>query len=144
MAKEKRTGQGAKISIDFTGADSTYDVLECTSDLTPPGSNNAAVAAACLEDDEITHVPGQGEATTLVFNQFWHPTNTTDAKVDAARASRTTINVKIEYPFSTKVDEKWNGFVEDITPDNLGGNIILSRQITIRRTTPITYADQTP
>ena len=145
MAKDKVTGVGTVVEIDFTGAGTAFDAIECVQNLTPPPKTREPVESSCLEEAEVSYSPGQAEKTDFVFLAVWQPGDTIEDKFDTAFDNADIVNVRITYPHTTaQQEETFDGWLAELAPQNINRSDVIARQVTIRRTTAITRAAPTP
>ena len=142
MAKDKTTGAGAEVEIDFDplGTPGTYVKVGCIITSTPPPKTLDPVEIACLEAVETESVPGGLKATDFAFEEVFDTTDSTDTAIDTAMDGRATVGFKILLPVAeggTPQQETFNGFFTSLAPSVLERDTVYSRTCTARRTTPI-------
>lgn len=139
MSKEKRVGRGTVVSVDHDG-DNNFDVVGCIRNATPPPRSKEPIDSTCLSDDVEDFELGVEAGGDFVFTQAWQAGLAVDEVVDTLFGAETEVDWRISYPYSTPVTDTFPGKVIAIAPQVLETKTLITRQVTVRRTGPITRA----
>ncbi|GAA4442932.1 phage tail tube protein [Bremerella cremea] len=136
---EKRIGKGAKVEVDHDG-NLTYTKIGLMKDITPPGRSRAGADDTELDADLMTEFPGIEEVSEFTFTQFWHAGDSNHEMIDDLfdEGEDGIVSWRITYPYSTPVTDTFSGWVKNITPAQIVKEDIMSRQVTVSRTSAIT------
>jgi hypothetical protein len=110
----------------------------CLQSIQPPSRTYQRVDQTCLDDTLVTSLQGIEDSDDISFSQIWHPTDSNHELVETAFAAKATVAVDVVYPFATPVTDSFSALVTDIAPQTLEVNGIISRQVTLHRTTAVT------
>jgi hypothetical protein len=135
----KQVALGTVISVDTAGGTS-YTTITLAMDATPPSRKWVAIDQTALSDTLATNAPGIEDHSQYMFTQYWHPTDTMHATLDTAAAAKTTCAWKITYPFGTPILDTFSGWISALEPATLQKDGMITRKVTVERTTAITRA----
>lgn len=136
----KQIGLGTLVKVDEDDSGTTFTTCTILMDATPPARTRTRVDQTALDDTLATYAPGIEEHSEFKFKQFWHPTDTQHASIDTLFGAKTIVIWTITYPFGTPIVDTFEGWVSDLTPATITKDEVISREVTIQRTTAITRA----
>ena len=138
MAKTKTKGLGTilKIDADGTGA---FTVIDCVMNINPMAREREEIDGTCLEDTLEAMAAGIEKATEFTFKEIWSVTDHASDLVTTAFAAGTPYFWEILFPTTSPIAQKFSGFVSKISPETVEKGAYVTRMVTVRRTTAITY-----
>lgn len=135
----KQIGLGTVNAVDAAGG-SSFTTVSLIIDATPPARRRVLVDRTALTDTLATNALGGEEHSEYVFTQYWHPEDDNHEIIDDLFDSSDIASWKITYPFGTPINDSFKGWVSDLEPETVSRDGIITRRVTIQRTTAITRA----
>lgn len=133
---DKQLGLGALVKIDPVPT-SSFTTQGLTVSIDPPKRSREKVDGTALADTLSTYELGIEEHSTFEFMQFWHPGDTNHQVVDTLFDNNTEADFQIIYPFENLVTDEFSGKVSGIAPETVAKNGVISRKVTVERTSAI-------
>lgn len=134
----KQVGLGTLVKVDENDDGNSHTTMTVVMDATPPARTRTRVDQTALSDTLATYAPGIEEHSEFKFRQFWHPGDTVHQHIDTLFGNSTIVEWQIVYPFGTPVTDEFEGWVSDMTPATITKDEIISREVTVQRTSAIT------
>ena len=134
----KQVGLGTLVKVDEDDNGTTHTTLTVVMDATPPPRTRQRVDQTSLDDTLATDAPGIEDKSDFVFTQYWHPGDTVHQHVDTLFGAKTIVEWQIVYPFGTPVTDEFEGWVASIEPQQIGVATMISRRVTVHRTSATT------
>lgn len=134
----KQIGLGTLVKVDENDDGTSHTTLTIVMDATPPPRTRVRVDQVSLDDLLATDAPGIEDKSDFVFNQYWHPGDTVHQHVDTLFGAKTIVEWQCVYPFGTPVTDEFEGWVAAMEPSTITHNGIISRRVTVHRTSAIT------
>jgi len=134
----KQIGLGTLVKVDEDDSGSTFTTCTILMDTTPPKRERELVDQTALTDTLQTYAAGIEKHSEFSFTQYWHPTDTQHASIDTLFGAKTEVIWNIVYPFSSPITDSFEGFVSSLEPSTIKHNEVISRKVTIQRTSAIT------
>jgi len=136
MAASKAIGLGTVAAVDAAGG-SSHVTVTLVVDMTPPARSRVLTDRTALSDSLATNAVGGEQHSQYEFTQYWHPKDTNHEIIDTLFGSKAIASWKITYPFGTPINETFRGWVSGLEPETITRDGIITRKVTIQRTTDI-------
>lgn len=134
----KQIGLGTLVKVDEDDSGATFTTCTVIMDVSPPKRERELVDQTALADTLQTYAAGIEKHSEFSFTQYWHPTDTQHASIDTLFGSKTEVIWNIVYPFSSPITDSFEGFVSGLEPSTIKHNEMITRKVTIQRTTATT------
>lgn len=136
----KQIGLGTLVKVDEDDSGSTFTTCTVVMEVTPPARTRAKIDVTSLDDTLATNAAGIEEHSEFKFKQYWHPTDTQHASIDTLFGAKTAVIWNIVYPFASAITDSFEGWVSGMEPEAISPSGMITRTVTIQRTTAITRA----
>lgn len=133
----KRIGKGTVVSVDALD-NAEFTPIGMVVETTPPPRSRVGVDGQTLGEDLATEEPGVEEVSEFTFRQFWHPGDTNHEIIDTLFGSQGKVDWRCILPYTKAVTLTFKGWVKAMTPETVTVNDIISREVTVSRTSAIT------
>jgi hypothetical protein len=136
MAQSKNIGHGTTFSRITSGPTQFTQVRS----ITPPTFSREDVNATDLDNTVQYNLPSDPEDPgEVVIEMFWTSGDTNDELLDTSFNARTIESWKIVYASPITRTATVTGWVKSLSPAQIESASVISRTITIRLTTAITW-----
>lgn len=137
MAQSKNIGHGTTFHR-VTSGPTQIAMLRA---ITPPTFSREDVEATTLDDTVKYHLPSDPEDPgEVVLEMFWTSGETNDELLDTDFNARTIASWKIVYASPITRTATFSAWVKSLSPATIESNSVISRTITLRLTTAITWS----
>lgn len=117
MAKKCFTGATLVLSVDVTGAGSTFNQLLGVRNLQPPPDERDGIDCQGIDDDDPEPRTGVKKEAPFSFELKWDPSNTQDAALRTAFEAHTLCNWKaVTTDGSNTNTDTWDGYITGLVP----------------------------
>ena len=134
----KQIALGTLVKVDENDDGNSHTTMTVVMDSTPPARKRARIDKTSLDDTLATFAAGIEQHSEFQFTQYWHPGDTVHQHVDTLFGAKTEVEWQIVYPFGTPVTDEFEGWVSDLEPQQLTVDGMITRRVTIQRTTATT------
>lgn len=139
----KQVGLGTLVKVDDDDSGTVFTTVGEVVTVTPSGRERELVDDTALADTLATYSPMAIETfASFTFRQFAHYADTNHAIIDtlfaAATATLRKVLWQLVYPYPTPVTDQFEGWVSNISPEEIARDGIISRTVTVQRTGAIT------
>jgi hypothetical protein len=125
----KNLGLGTVLTCDG-------DTITLAVDATPPARKRVNIDGSVLSETLATYEPGIEDFSEYMWTQLWEPGDTDHEAIDGLFDSKAAVVFTIVYADSGNTVETFSGKVSDIEPQPITKDGLLSRKVTVQRTTP--------
>lgn len=133
----KKIGLGTIVKFDHD-SNATFDVVGEIRNVTPPGRAYERVAEDTLDSVLRTQQQGIEEVSDMQFTQVWQDGDTQHERIDTSFNAKETRPWQVIYPFTPARTWEFQARVMSLGPEQISANSLISRVVTIHRTTAIT------
>lgn len=133
----KYIGLGCSVQVDPAGSTS-YVTIDQVLNFTPPTRERELVDLTALDDTLQTYAMGIEKHSTFEFEFIWDPDDTDHGALYTLLGSKAEAQWKITYTDGTPATWVFKGPVSSITVGQVEHNKLLTRKVTVQRTTAIT------
>lgn len=134
----KLLGLGTVAKVDENDDGTSHTVVTLVTELTPPARSRELIDATTLSDTLATYSPGIEQHSEYVFTQYWEPGDSQHESIDTLFGSKAIVEWQVVYTNGTPKTDEFEGFVSALTPAAITINGIVSRSVTIQRTSAVT------
>lgn len=134
----KQIGLGTLVKVDENDDGTSHTTVTIVMDATPPARKRARIGKTSLDDTLATFAAGIEQESEFQFTQYWHPTDTQHASIDTLFGSKAEVEWQVVYPFATPITDEFEGWVSDLEPQQIAVDGMITRRVTIQRTTATT------
>lgn len=131
-------GLGTLLAVDDDDSGSTFTTVSLVTNMTPPSRRRVRVDGTALADTLATDEAGIEDKSDFVYTHFHEPNETNANLMDTLFGAKTQVKFVITYA-STDI-ETFEGIVMAVEPQQVVGDQLLTRQVTIHRRTASTWS----
>ena len=141
MAKTRWTGRGGLVAIQSTSAGTPWMNCGLSRNVTPPPQERQPIDVSGMEDTYPVEAAGIEQPSVFTFSMLDASTDTVDALIQTAYTARDTRSWRIRCNNGSLYwDTTFTGKVSSIRPSAFGGSDPAVKEVSVVRTSTLTYS----